>query len=141
MNTQNNYYSEKYYLWLFKDFIVQNTSIISDFHNTVLPIFSANQTQKPTSVLFTTQYLTTALSEAYLHANILTTISYLLPVWSLTTKEITEPIARLHNRAYMIHGNFPSLTHRCIALSHSCALTFQNYTTSQGNKILVSTSK
>lgn len=73
-------------------------------------------------------YLTHTVSDTYLHAIILSTISYCLPIWSLTTKEIIEPIARLYNRAYKIHSNLPPWTHHCAALSHSNALTFQNYT-------------
>ena len=54
------------------------------------------------------------------------TISYCLPIWSLTTKEVTEPIPRLYNRALKIHKNLPKRTHHCTALTQSHALSFQN---------------
>ncbi|MGL5902947.1 MAG: hypothetical protein ACRCZO_09700, partial [Cetobacterium sp.] len=41
--------------------------------------------------------------------------------------EITEPIARLYNRALKIHSNLPKWSHHCIALKRSNALTFQHY--------------
>lgn len=72
-------------------------------------------------------YLSFSVSETYLHAIVFSTISYCLPIWSLTTKEITEPIARLYNRALKIHSNLPKWSHHCIALTRSNALTFQNY--------------
>ena len=51
---------------------------------------------------------------------------YCIPIWSLTTKEVTEPIARLYNRALKIHKNLPKRTHHCTALTQSHALSFQN---------------
>lgn len=42
-------------------------------------------------------YLSFSVSETYLHAIVFSTMSYCLPIWSLTIKEITEPIARLYN--------------------------------------------
>lgn len=68
------------------------------------------------------------VSDTYRHSIILSKISYCLPVWSLTTKEIIEPLTRLYNRAYKIHGNLPPRTHHFAALSHYNDLTFQNYT-------------
>lgn len=73
------------------------------------------------------RYLTHTISNIYLHSIILSKLSYCIPIWSLTTKETLEPLARLYNRAYKIHGRFPNWTHHCIALTHSNALTFQNY--------------
>jgi hypothetical protein len=77
-------------------------------------------------------YLLHSVSKTYLHAIILSTLSYCLPVWSLTTNEILEPVARLYNRAYKIHNRLPGWTHHCVALSLSNALTFQNYRISHG---------
>lgn len=73
-------------------------------------------------------FLTLSVSAIYLHAIILSTISYCLPIWSLTTKEAIEPIARLYHRAYKIHLKLPFWTHHCLALSSANALNFQNYT-------------
>jgi len=72
-------------------------------------------------------YLSFSVSETYLHAIVFSTMSYCLPIWSLTTKEITEPIARLYNRALKIHSNLPKWTHHCIALRRLNALTFQHH--------------
>lgn len=73
-------------------------------------------------------FLTQTVSNMYLHAIILSKLSYCLPIWSLTTKEITEPLTRLYNRAFKIHSKLPNWTHHCTALSHANALTFQSYT-------------
>ena len=54
-----------------------------------------------------------------------------LPIWSLTTKKVTEPTTRLCNRAFRIQGNFLPWTHHCSALSHPDTTTFQNYTNNQ----------
>ena len=58
-------------------------------------------------------YLSSTVSETYLHAIVFSTISYCIPIWSLTTKEVTESIARLYNRALKIHSNLPKWTHHC----------------------------
>lgn len=76
-----------------------------------------------------------SVSKTYLHAIILSTLLYCLTVWSLTTNETLEPIARLYNRAYRIHNRLPGWTHHCSALSLSNALTFRNYTISHGIKM------
>jgi hypothetical protein len=60
------------------------------------------------------------------HKCVTTLNYYCLPIWSLTTKEVTEPIARLYNRALKIHSNLPKWTHHCTALTQSHALSFQN---------------
>ena len=73
--------------------------------------------------------------ESYHHAIILSKLTYCLPIWSLTTKEITTPIERQYNRAYKIHGRFSNWTHHCIALAHSNALTFTNYANLQATKL------
>ena len=52
---------------------------------------------------------------------------YCIPIWSLTTKEVTESIARLYNQALKIHSNLPKWTHHCTALTQSHALSFQNF--------------
>ena len=72
-------------------------------------------------------YLSSTVSKTYLHAIVFSTISYCIPIWSLTTKEITESIARLYNRALKIHCNLPKWTHHCTALTQSHALSFQNF--------------
>ena len=71
-------------------------------------------------------YLSSTVSKTYLHAIVFSTISYCIPIWSLTTKEVTESIARLYNRALKIHSNLPKWTHHCTALTQSHALSFQN---------------
>ena len=73
-------------------------------------------------------YLTHNVSNTYLHSIILSNLSYCLPIWSLTTKETLDPLARLYNRAYKIHGRLSTWTHHCTSLARSNALTFQNYT-------------
>lgn len=83
-------------------------------------------------------YLSLSVSRMYLHAVVLSTLSYCLPVWTLTTQEILEPVARLYNRTYKIHHRLPGWTHHCTALSLSGALTFQNYTLSHGLKFYYS---
>lgn len=77
-------------------------------------------------------YLLLSVSKTYLHAIIMSTLSYCLPVWSLTTNEILEPVTRLYNRAYKIHNRLPGWTHHCIALSLCNALTFQSYKITHG---------
>lgn len=77
-------------------------------------------------------YLLLSVSKTYLHAIILSTLSYCLPVWSLTTNEIIEPVIRIYNRAHKIHVRLPGWTHHCTALSLCNALTFQNYKISHG---------
>lgn len=67
-----------------------------------------------------------------MHAIVLSTMSYCLPVWTLTTKEILEPVARLYNRTFKVHHRHPGWTHHCTALSLSGALTFQDYVLSHG---------
>lgn len=77
-----------------------------------------------------TPYFIHSLTDTYLHAIILSTISYCLQMWSLTTKETTLLVARLYNRVYKSQGNLPPWSDHCTALSHSnVTLTFQNYTT------------
>lgn len=73
-------------------------------------------------------YITHKVSNIYLHAIIMSNLSYCLPIWSLTTKEILDPLVRQYNRAYKIHGKLPIWTHHCTSLTYSNALTFQNYT-------------
>ena len=81
------------------------------------------------------RYLTHTVSNIYLHSIILSKLSYCIPIWSLTSKETLEPLARLYNRTYKIHGRFPNRTHHCTALTHSHALTFQNYINSLAIKL------
>ena len=80
-------------------------------------------------------YLTKHVSNIYLHSIILSKLSYCLPIWSLTTKEILNPIERLYNRTYKIHGKLSNWTHHCTALDHSDALTFKNYSKLQAIKL------
>ena len=62
-------------------------------------------------------YLSSTVSETYLQAIVFSHISYCLPIRSLTTEEVTEPIARLYNQASKIHSNLPKWTHHCTALT------------------------
>lgn len=75
-------------------------------------------------------YLSFSVSETYLHAIVFSTVSFGLPTWSLSTKEITAPIARLYYRALkiqVIYQSLPKWSHHCIALAHTNALTSQNF--------------
>ena len=53
--------------------------------------------------------------------------TYFLPIWSLKTKEVTEPIAWLYNQALKIHSNLPKWTHHCTAVTQSHVLSFQHF--------------
>lgn len=55
------------------------------------------------------------------------TISCCLPVWSLTTNNVLDPVARLYNRALKIHCKLPGWAHHRTALSKCDALTFESY--------------
>ena len=79
-------------------------------------------------------YINQYVSNIYLNAIILSKLSYCLPVWSLTTKEILHPLERLYNRTFKIHARLSNWTHHCTALSHSNALTFTNYSKLQAIK-------
>ena len=63
------------------------------------------------------------------HVIVFSTISYCLPIWSLATKEITEPIVRLYYRALKIHSNHPPLycTHMLQRLDFSELHTQPSY--------------
>ena len=65
----------------------------------------------------------------------MSTLSYCLPVWLLTTNEILEPVIRLYNKAYKLHVRLAGWTHHCTALSLCNALTFENYKLSLGIKL------
>ena len=59
------------------------------------------------------------------HKCVTTLNYYCLPIWSLTTKEVTEPIARLYNQALKIHSNLPKWTHHCsipLSVRSKCCL-------------------
>ena len=72
-------------------------------------------------------HITKSTSATYLNAVILSTLSYCLPLWSLTSQTTLNPVIQLYNRAYTIHANRHLRSHHCNALQESNALHFENY--------------
>ena len=72
-------------------------------------------------------HITKSTSATYLNAIILSTLSYCLPLWSLTSQTTLNPVIQLYNRAYKIHANLHLRSHHCNALQESNALHFENY--------------
>ncbi len=70
-------------------------------------------------------YLTQSLAHMYLNAVIIAMISYCLPIWCLTSKNILEPVEGLY-QAFKIYGNSPYRSHRCQALE-KVVLSFEYY--------------